>query len=156
MSAAKLSLLPVSSEVSLNFVPADPVVWVRALEGEGPGTPRRGDKTLHAISQCAYYCPNADIAAKALAALKDSDDRLRERAEELMLWDWQNTYWEVDRDNQDGGGTIHLGVAWYDAAFYDDRREAWFGAMHKHIYSKIGIPIDGISVTHLLVDRAAA
>jgi len=62
--------------------------------------------------------------ARCIAALRDSDERLRSRAEELMLWDWECTYFEPDPDNEAGGGTVLLGVAWYDTEFYEDRREA--------------------------------
>lgn len=27
--------------------------------------------------------------------------------------------------NPNGGGTVILGVAWYDAPFFEDRKEAW-------------------------------
>jgi hypothetical protein len=47
-----------------------------------------------------------------------------------------------------GGGTVILGVAWFDQAFFDDRRDAWFGAMHTRIYQTLGIPLDNITVTH--------
>ncbi|WBP92024.1 hypothetical protein [Kitasatospora cathayae] len=65
-----------------------------------------------------------------------------------MLWDWQCTYWEPEPGNPNGGGTVLLGVAWYDPAFFADRRDAWFGAMHQRIYQQLGIPLEDITVTH--------
>ncbi|MGW2557052.1 hypothetical protein [Streptomyces sp. NPDC001635] len=41
--------------------------------------------------------------------------------------------------NPNGGGTVILGVAWYDAPFFEDRKETWFGAMHQRIYESLGI-----------------
>lgn len=38
--------------------------------------------------------------------------------------------------------------AWFDQAFFDDRRDAWFGAMHTRIYQGLGIPLDNVTVTH--------
>ncbi|WP_284049471.1 hypothetical protein [Streptomyces sp. YS415] len=34
-----------------------------------------------------------------------------------MPWDWLATYFEVEQDNPSGGGTVILGIAWYDQAF---------------------------------------
>ncbi|RLU82096.1 hypothetical protein CTZ27_31390 [Streptomyces griseocarneus] len=109
-----------------------------------------------AFSDCRYYCPDRATVEQCIAHLKDSDDRLRNRPEEQMLWDWQCTYFEADPDNKAGGGSIILGVAWYDREFFDDRREAWFGAMHKRIYKDIGVPLENIIVEHWLsLDHAA-
>jgi hypothetical protein len=65
-----------------------------------------------------------------------------------MLWDWKCTYFEPEQGNPNGGGAVLLGVAWYDQAFFDERRDAWFGAMHQRIYAELGIPMDDITVEH--------
>ncbi|MEU0051393.1 hypothetical protein [Streptomyces sp. NPDC006309] len=90
-------------------------------------------------------------ARRCIQALKESDERLRLRPEELMLWDWQVTYFEAEKGNENGGGTVLLGVAWYDRAFFDDRRDAWFGVMHQRIHKDLGIPMDDITVEHWAV-----
>ncbi|QEU97396.1 hypothetical protein CP970_17585 [Streptomyces kanamyceticus] len=108
-----------------------------------------------AFSDCRYYCPDAATVERCIAHLRDSDDRLRSRPEEQMLWDWECTYFEADPDNRNGGGTIILGVAWYDRPFFDDRRGAWFGAMHNRIYGEIGVPFENITVQHWLALEAA-
>jgi hypothetical protein len=69
-----------------------------------------------------------------------------------MLWDWQTTYLEPEPGNPAGGGTVLLGVAWYDMEFYRDRREAWLGAMHKRAYATIGVALENITVTHWQLD----
>jgi hypothetical protein len=142
MSAPSLAALPA------RLIPDDAPVRVRVLTGEDADTARRADKTVIARSDCRYYCPDAATVARCIEVLRDSDERLRSRAEELMLWDWECTYFEADPDHQAGGGTILLGVAWYDAEFYEDRREAWLGAMHKRAYAGIGVTLDDITVTH--------
>ncbi|MEV0759595.1 hypothetical protein [Nocardia sp. NPDC050435] len=145
---------PTAPAPTMKLIPENPITRIRVLVGEGPGTPRRGDKALYAMSDCRFECPTAEIAERTVAALAESDEKLRNRPEELMLWDWANTYWEADPDNPHGGGTVILGVAWYDQAFYQERREATFGTMHKRIYERIGLPVEGISVTHYLVDAS--
>ncbi|AWK12929.1 hypothetical protein DDQ41_15200 [Streptomyces spongiicola] len=99
-------------------------------------------------SECTYYCPDEATGRRVIEALEESDKRLRERPEELMLWDWQATYWEAETDNPNGGGTVILGVAWYDQEFFDERRDAWFGRMHQKIYQDLGIPLENIEVSH--------
>jgi hypothetical protein len=121
---------------------------VRVLTGEDADPERRGEKKPIARSDCSYYCPDEDTARLCIQALKESDERLRSRPEELMLWDWKCTYFEPEQDNPNGGGTVLLGVAWYDQAFFDERRDAWFGTMHQRIYAELGIPMDDITVEH--------
>jgi hypothetical protein len=132
--------------------PERAVTRIRVLTGEDDDAGRRGDKKPIAFSDCRYYCPDAEIVKSCVEHIKISDDRLRARPEETMLWDWQSTYFEPDADNPNGGGTIILGVAWYDKEFYAERRIAWFGTMHTRIYKEIGIPMENITVTHWLID----
>jgi hypothetical protein len=150
MSAPTLAALPAG------VIPDDAPVRVRVLIGEDADAARRNGKTVIARSECTYYCPDAATVARCIEALRESDERLRGRPEEQMLWDWECTYYEADPDNEAGGGTVILGVAWYDPAFYDDRREAWLGAMHKHVYAGIGVVLDDITVTHWRLDSVAA
>lgn len=149
MSAAAQAVLPAA------LIPEDAPTRVRVLVGEDADTARRGDKAVIARSDCRYYCPDAVTVERCIEALRDSDERLRNRPDELMLWDWESTFFEADPDNQAGGGTILLGVAWYDAEFYEDRREAWLGAMHKRAYAGIGVSLDDITVTHWRLDPAS-
>ena len=124
------------------------VTRVRVLTGEDVDAARRNGKTPIARSECVYYCPDAATAERCIQSLRESDERLRSRPEEQMLWDWESTYWEAEADNPNGGGSVLLGVAWYEQAFFDDRRGAWFGAMHQRIYKDLGIPMENITVTH--------
>ena len=124
------------------------VIRTRVLVGEDDDIDRRDGKDVIAQSECSYYCPDAATAERCIASLRDSDERLRSRPDELMLWDWKSSYWEPELNNPNGGGTVLLGVAWYDLDFFNDRRDAWFGAMHKRIYQDLGIPLENITVTH--------
>lgn len=121
---------------------------VRVLVGEDADSDRRGDKKPIVRSECTYYCPDEATVRRCIESLDESDKRLRERPDELMLWDWQSTYFEAEEGNENGGGTVILGVAWYDRAFFDERRDAWFGTMHQKIYQKLGIPLENIEVSH--------
>jgi hypothetical protein len=136
-------------------VPDDTVTRVRVLLGEDEDVTRRGDKKLVAWSDCRYYCPDAAAVRRCIEALRESDERLRARPEELMLWDWQSTFFQADHASPAGGGTVLLGVAWYDQDFYAEQRAAWFGTMHRRAYARIGVPLDNITVTHWRLDPAA-
>jgi hypothetical protein len=146
MSAQAQAVLPAG------LIPEGALTRVRVLIGEDADQDRRGDKSPIARSDCRYYCPDAATVARVIEALRDSDERLRNRPEELMLWDWECTFFEADPASETGGGTVMLGVAWYDEEFYTDRREAWLGAMHKRIYAEIGVSLDNTSVTHWRLD----
>ncbi|MFJ3975632.1 hypothetical protein [Streptomyces sp. NPDC090021] len=134
---------------------APPITRVRVLTGEDVDPARRGSKSVVAFSDCRYYCPDAATVERCIEHLRASDERLRSRPNEQMLWDWECTYFEADPDNENGGGTVLLGVAWYDRAFFDDRRGAWFGAMHTRIYREIGVPFENVTVEHWLALAAA-
>lgn len=126
----------------------EPLTRIQVLTGEDGDPMRRGSKSVIARSECTYYCPDQATAERCIASLRESDERLRNRPDELMLWDWMNTWFEPEPDNPNGGGTVLLGVAWYSEEFFQDRKDAWFGSMHKHVYKQIGIPLEDISVTH--------
>jgi hypothetical protein len=120
---------------------------IQVLAGSGSDPVRLAGKVPIAKSDCTYYCPNSEVAEKCIEALRASDERLRSRPEEQMLWDWEGTWFQPEPDNP-GGGTVILGVHWFDTEFFDERRDAWFGRMHTKIYADLGIPIDDITVTH--------
>jgi hypothetical protein len=101
-------------------------------------------------------CPNRAVLDAVIDALVAFDERLRSRPQEQMLWDWDNTWLELtDEADSDAGGTIILGVAWYDRAFFEDRKVAWFGAMHQRIYQQIGVPLEQVEVSHYLAAEFA-
>jgi hypothetical protein len=144
-----------TADVLSDMLPADAVTRVRVLVGEDEDITRRGSKKLIAWSDCRFYCPDAATVRRCIQALRESDERLRARPEELMLWDWQCTFFQADLASPAGGGTVLLGVAWYDGQFYTERRDAWFGVMHQRAYARIGVALDDITVTHWRLDSAA-
>ena len=130
---------------------------IKILTGESDDPARRGDKTVVAFSACTYYCPDWATLERCFLAIRESDERLRARPDDMMLWDWDNTWMRLDNPAEptEGGGTIYLGVAWYNPEFFDDRSGAWFGVMHKRIYQQIGVPLEEVRVEHFLAARNA-
>jgi hypothetical protein len=119
-----------------------------ALVGEDRDVARRGEKRLIAVSRCRFDCDDDERLDRCVAAIRRSDEHLRNRPEEMMLWDWQSTYVEVNPD--DGTSCVLLGVAWYDKGFYDAKRDAYMDGLHARLYDAIGIQLDSITVSHWL------
>lgn len=113
------------------------------LEGEEDG--RRGDKKMVAFSRCSISFDDESSLQACVKALEASDIALRNRPEELMLWDWQIT--------TRSGMTITFGVSWYDHDFYHSRREAFKDARHLEQYADFGATIDDFTVQHFIVDE---
>ncbi|MEU1813242.1 hypothetical protein [Micromonospora aurantiaca (nom. illeg.)] len=124
----------------------------RILVGESDDATRRGDKTIVAWTDARYRCSSWDQLEQLALAIQDSDERLRARPDDLMLWDWDNTYMQLDNpeDPTEGGGTILLGVAWYSIGFFIDRGGAGFSYMHQRLYERLGLSPDDITVQHFL------
>ena len=113
------------------------------LEGEEDG--RRGTKKMVAFSRCTIEFDNEEDLQKCIEALAASDLALRERPEELMLWDWQIT--------TRVGMQIMFGVSWYDLTFYSDRRNAFKDTRHLEQYAKFGASISDFKVQHFILDE---
>jgi len=124
------------------------VIRELVLIGEDGDPSRRGDKTVIAMSQCRFECPDETTLNDCVAAIRRSDEQLRNRPEEMMLWDWQNTQTERPEGDPGNGGTVLLGVAWYDEDFFNEKRESHMNEMHRALYEQIGLPPNSITVTH--------
>lgn len=98
-SCRSLSLLPAPAGMVRR------AARVRVLSGEDNDVELQAGKRPLFRSECTYYCPDEATARRCIEALAESDKRLRERPEELMLWDWQSTYLEAEQNNPNGGGT---------------------------------------------------
>lgn len=146
--------VPTITQLAYGILPDNPVVQFRVLDGEDDGVPR--DKVLYARSDCRYFCPNADVLAATVKALKESDEKLRLRPEELMLWEWGVTWVQPDPTSTVGAGTVVLGVSWYDKEFYEDRSCAYLSVMHRRIYAQLGLSADQVQVRHFLADYRQA
>jgi hypothetical protein len=100
----------------------------------------RGDKKLVAHTLVKIDFDNEENLQKCVQLLKESDEHLKNRPEELKLWAWDKTYREWM--------TIHFGVAWYDYGFFQDRKGAWKDANHLRDYAKFGAKLDQLRLRH--------
>lgn len=68
---------------------------------------------LVAVTFCEITFDNEKDLQKCVEALRESDERLKQRPDEWLLWDWTRTYRE--------GMKILFGVNWYDLDFFNAR-----------------------------------
>jgi hypothetical protein len=134
------------SQTLEDLIPADAVTRVRVLLGDNDSPELRKGRKAIAFSECTYQCPDTDITARCIEALRESDARLRVRHDSMMLWSWNSTWMEPHPE--DGTSTIILGVAWYDREFFEERKDAGIGKMHRLIYDEIGVDLADVDVTH--------
>ncbi|WP_334026510.1 hypothetical protein [Nocardia terpenica] len=138
----------------LSIVPDDVVTRVRVLVGEDADAARRGDKKPIALSQCKYYCANEAVAVRCIEVLRDSDERLRARPEELMLWDCRA------RSGSPNAATTTAVAQCFSASPGTTTTSTPTAGTHgsapctPRIYTTLGIPLDDIEVTHYRVDAA--
>jgi hypothetical protein len=146
--------MPFTSTVRAGDLPPDAEVIQILLPGEDMDPARRGGKTVLVQSSAHFVCDTEQVWRDTIKAIRASDEHLRNRPDEQMLWDWKKT---------DGGaptatapGWVELGVAWYDLAFFQAKKDVWFGPDHLALYATIGVPLEHITVEHWLSEAAVA
>lgn len=95
---------------------------------------------LIARTYCEVVFDNEDDLQKCVAALRESDERLKQRPDEWLLWDWQATYRE--------GMKIILGVNWYDLDFFRARKDAYKNPAHIQYLSRFGATPERLQIRH--------
>lgn len=123
----------------------EPVVIERVFAGEDADAARRGGKRLVARSECRFDCHDDATLARCIKAIKQSDEALRNRSNQAAFYDWQSPL--VVR-RPEGGGVMTFGVAWYDETFFEAKRDVYLGALHNHLFERIGLQTGSISISH--------
>lgn len=117
-----------------------------ALGGAVPS--RRRGRTAIAESQVTINLKDDEAVAKCLAELEASDERL---ADTPADYDWIEV-WKKTSDDTDGG-RVAFGVAWYDAEFFNAKKEVYLNADHLKLLGGFGVSAKDIDVKHYrLVD----
>jgi hypothetical protein len=109
---------------------------------------RRRGRTAIAESQVTIDVPDSTTMERCLAALEESDQRLAASATgggTKGPYDWKVVYKDTA---EDGSGSIHFGVVWYDTEYYLKHRETFKGHFHGRMFNDLGITADDLSVTH--------
>jgi hypothetical protein len=115
---------------------------IRVLTG---GAPDPWGAAVVAFSECRYVCPDRTVLDACLRHMRESDERFRGRKGEGQGWDRSDT-WVVREPG--GGFLLHRGLVWYDAGSFTECGEFVFGAIHRRLYERLGVPDGGIAVRH--------
>ncbi|MBX9569403.1 MAG: hypothetical protein K2X77_10940 [Candidatus Obscuribacterales bacterium] len=105
-------------------------------------------KVLKVRSECRFDCPDQKTLEHCVDQIRISDEHLRNRPEELVLWGWNCTFVERTGEEKNGGGVVILGVNWYDEKFFEEHLDSYMNPSHLAKYLEIGIPKGGITVEH--------
>ena len=110
---------------------------VMILSGtEHPDASRRP----YAITKVEISFDNEHDLRQCVRLLRWSDDRLRARPEQLIMWNWAETFRE--------GMNISFGVDWYDRKFFETRKDAFKEPEHAIYYAAFGAKSDDFKMSH--------
>src|SRR5690554_6812777 len=94
------------------------------------GSEKLTNKARVACSNCEIIFMNESDILACIEALKKSDEQMRLRPEEQVLYNWKSTY-RV-------GMKLIFGVVWYDIEFFNRRKEAYKSNLHVSIFKRFG------------------
>jgi hypothetical protein len=75
--------------------------------------------------------------------LRWSDERLRARPEQLILWSWEASF----RDHM----RVSFAVSWYDRDFYERRKDAFKEPAHRRFYAMFGATPERFQLRHEVI-----
>ena len=122
---------------------SDPFYTVEGWERIYTGEEFRRSKELRRVAitrvELSFDCE--DNFEKFFQFLKDSDDRLSKVPDSEVMYDWQSP--------MKNGLTIRFGVAWYDADFYIEKKDAYLSGMHTKLFSQFGSKAEDMRIEHI-------
>lgn len=109
-------------------------------------------KVMVAKTECRIPCPTDEILETAIQALRESDEHLRNRPEELKLWNWLDTWVEKPANSAQPGGTVILSVGWFNIDFFEKKKDVYTNPAHLAKYLQIGVLPGSMTVKHWRLD----
>ena len=94
----------------------------------------------YAVTKVTIQFDDEKSLRTCVRMLRWSDDRLRARPDQMILWDWSKSFRE--------GMTIYFGVTWYDKEFFEKRKNAFMEPEHSSYYGYFGAKPDDFQMTH--------
>ncbi|HEV7333916.1 MAG TPA: hypothetical protein VGN63_22975 [Flavisolibacter sp.] len=107
------------------------------------GSEKVTDKPRVACSNCEITFANESDLLACIEALKQSDEQMRQRPQEQVLYNWKRTY-RV-------GMKLLFGVVWYDREFFERRKEAYKSNLHVSIFERFGIVPENFKIEHVVL-----
>ena len=112
----------------------------RVMILSGTESPENKARKPYALTKVTISFDNENDLRNCVRMLRWSDDRLRARPDQLILWNWESSFRE--------GMTIYFGVAWYNEAFFERRKEAFMEPQHADYYAMFGAKPSDFKMTH--------
>jgi hypothetical protein len=106
---------------------------------------RRGREAV-AQSKVAIWLSSDEAVENCLRGLDLSDQRL---AEIPQMYDWVMVWKETEEGKP--GATVRFGVAWYDEAFFHEKKDIYLGAEHLAMFSGFGAGSADVEVKHYVL-----
>lgn len=122
---------------------AERVQILNGTEGANP-SPR----TVYARTEVKITFTNERDLRQCVRLLRWSDERLRARPDQRILWDWQRTF----RD----GMTISFGVNWYNQDFFEARKDAFANPEHRGYYAMFGAQARDFVMNHVILIESSS
>ena len=104
------------------------------------GTEGERRRTPYAVSHIRIDFDNERDLRNCVRMLRWSDERLRARPDQMLLWEWNRSF----RDKM----SIFFGVAWYDRDFFERRKGAFLESKHVSYYAMFGASPDRFDIRH--------
>lgn len=94
----------------------------------------------YAVTKVEISFNDEESLRTCVRMLRWSDDRLRARPNQLILWDWARSF----REDM----TIYFGVTWYDKEFFEQRKDAFMEPGHASYYGYFGAKPEDFRMEH--------
>lgn len=107
---------------------------------DGSSLKQHNNLVRYAFTHVKMTFDNEDDIIRCARLLQWSDERMRERTEPRILWEWVKSYRE--------GDTVEFSVAWYEKEFFEKNKDAFMNNEHSNYYAKFGMNTSDIKIEH--------
>ncbi|HEX7859112.1 MAG TPA: hypothetical protein VF773_02165 [Verrucomicrobiae bacterium] len=104
--------------------------------------PDNARRKPYAVTKVSIKFDDERSLRKCVRLLRWSDERLRARPDQLVMWEWNITHRE--------GMSIYFGVAWYDREFFEKRKNAFMEPSHTGYFSMFGAKAEDFKMEHVI------
>lgn len=112
----------------------------RTMILSGTESPENKTRKPYALTKVEITFDNENDLQRCVRMLRWSDDRLRSRPDQLIMWNWEMAY----RKDM----SINFGVAWYNKEFFEKRKNAFMEPDHASYYSFFGAKPEDFKMEH--------
>lgn len=97
-------------------------------------------KEVYANTSVKITFSNERDLRQCVRLLRWSDERLRARPDQRILWNWSTSFRL--------GMTISFGVRWHDKDFFEARKDVFRNTEHSGYYAMFGASADQFEIEH--------